>query len=69
MRYSDEQYADLLETHSSHRLLPEDVRARLIDGIRRTIRAHGGSFEVEYVDSLIMAKLSTTEDTEDTEDT
>lgn len=55
-RYTSQQYVDLLGTHSSHNLLPEDAKARLFAGITEAIDANGGAFELTYEALLCLAR-------------
>lgn len=54
--YSAEDYAALLATHSRHRLLPDDTRRRLLDGIRDTINRHGGILRKPQAAVLFLAR-------------
>jgi SAM-dependent methyltransferase len=47
-RYSTAEYADLLHTHSDHRLLPPDVLDRLVEDITAVIEDNGGSIDYAY---------------------
>jgi SAM-dependent methyltransferase len=60
LRYSTEQYIALLGTHSDHIVLPEAPRERLYGGIRETIDAAGGSFELTYETLLCLARRRAT---------
>ena len=53
---SAESYVRLLGTHSDHRMLPGDVRARLHAAIRDAIEAHGGTIRIDYVTRLYLAR-------------
>ncbi len=50
--YTSGEWIRLLETHSGHRMLPVDARARLHGEIGATIDAHGGLLPVVY-DTLV----------------
>ncbi|HEY7438829.1 MAG TPA: class I SAM-dependent methyltransferase [Acidimicrobiia bacterium] len=47
-RYSTAEYADLLHTHSDHRLLAPDVLDRLVEAITAIIEDNGGSVDYAY---------------------
>ena len=47
-RYTADEWVTLLGTHSDHRILPDDQRARLHDAVRRVIDAHGGTVDTTY---------------------
>jgi SAM-dependent methyltransferase len=51
-RYSRDEWLDQLPTHSDHRLLTDDDRARLLDAVAAAIDDFGGSFVMEYVTAL-----------------
>ncbi len=46
--YTADEWVTLLGTHSDHRILPEEQRARLHDAVRRAIDAHGGTVDTTY---------------------
>jgi len=46
--YSTEQYVELLQTHSGHRLLPARQLEALLDGVAAVIDEAGGAKEVPY---------------------
>ena len=54
--FTAEEYVGLQQTQSNHRLLPADRRAALLAAIRREIEDHGGSFPVDYVTLLHVAR-------------
>ena len=39
--YGPQEYVDVIDTYSGHRVLPQEARARLYDSIRRRIEARG----------------------------
>ncbi len=55
-RYSSADYVALLDTHSSHQMLPPDVRARLYAGILEVLNRHGGEIEKLYIAALYLAR-------------
>lgn len=54
--FTADTYASLLQTQSAHRMLAEDRRARLLDGVREIIAARGGEIEVPHATPLVMAR-------------
>lgn len=56
--FTADTYAGLLQTQSGHRMLAEDRRAELLDGVRDIIAAHGGQIEIPHGTLLAMARLS-----------
>lgn len=54
--FTADTYAGLLQTQSGHRLLPEDRRAGLMEGVRDIIAEHGGEVEVPHGTLLVMAR-------------
>ncbi len=54
--YTRDQFIDLLDTQSNHRLLEPDARARLFDGVGRAIDDAGGTIPVGYTVELYMAR-------------
>lgn len=48
-------YLDLLGTHSDHRMLADDQRQCLHEGIAAAVDAHGGRFTVRYATTLLIA--------------
>jgi hypothetical protein len=57
VHYTTAQYVTLLGTHSDHRMLPEEQRARLHGAIAEAIDARGGEVEHPYVTDLIAAPV------------
>ena len=55
-RYDTAQYLRLLDTHSDHRLLPEEQRKALFDGIAGVLTRHGGIYQKPYVAVLYLAR-------------
>lgn len=55
-RYTTDEYLGLLGTHSDHITLPEAARERLFAGVRSSIDAAGGSFELSYQTLLCLAR-------------
>lgn len=55
-RYSAAEYAELIDTHSDHRTLDDDVRAPLLDAVRAAIDEHGGSIDYPYDTQLVMLR-------------
>lgn len=53
--YTTAEYVSLLGTHSDHRVLPEDQRARLHGAVGSVIDAHGGGVDVTYDVMLYLA--------------
>lgn len=51
-QYTSAEYAQLLETHSDHRSLPEDRRAALLADVVAVIDDHGGILEYHYETDL-----------------
>jgi SAM-dependent methyltransferase len=56
--YSDDEYVDLLRTHSSHIVLSSSARSALLSAVGETIAAHGGSVEVEYDERLLVGSVA-----------
>jgi hypothetical protein len=50
--YDAARYVALLGTQSDHRMLPEDQRRRLLDGVNAVIDTAGGELTVDYVAQL-----------------
>jgi SAM-dependent methyltransferase len=46
--YTSAEWVTLLETHSDHRILPEEQRARVHDAVGRVIDDHGGRVNMTY---------------------
>lgn len=53
--YTADEYVDLVETHSDHRILPEAQRRVVLDGIRAAIEQSGGTYPVNYLAVLCLA--------------
>jgi hypothetical protein len=58
-RYSAMGFADLQRTVSSHRLLADDARERLLEGVVAVIDDHGGQLELPWETHLYMAHRET----------
>jgi ubiquinone/menaquinone biosynthesis C-methylase UbiE len=56
MNYTAEAYVRMLDTHSDHRTLPADNRARLFDGIMTLVDAFGGTVTREQATILCVAR-------------
>jgi SAM-dependent methyltransferase len=54
-RYSSAEWTTLLGTHSDHRMLPEEQRARLHGAVGAAIDRHGGAVDVVYDVQLYLA--------------
>jgi len=54
--YTRAQWIELLATHSDHRILPEEQRARLHDAVGAAIDRHGGRVEVVYDVELFLSR-------------
>lgn len=54
--YSTDDYANLMQTHSNHRMLDREALAHLVEEIRHVIDAHGGTIEVPYETLLFTAR-------------
>lgn len=54
-RYSAASFADYQRTTSSHRVLTQDVRERLLSEVVEVIEAHGGQVEIPFEAHLHMA--------------
>ncbi|MGQ0803663.1 MAG: class I SAM-dependent methyltransferase [Actinomycetota bacterium] len=54
-RYTPETYVDLLGTHSDHRMLAEDARARLHRGVVDAIKEMGGGVTIGYTTEVLIA--------------
>jgi SAM-dependent methyltransferase len=54
--FTADSYINLLMTQSGHRMLSEERRAELLDGVRAIIAAHGGQIEVPDAILLAMAR-------------
>ena len=46
--YKRDEWIDLLQTHSNHRLLPPERLTRLLDAVAEAIDAHGGTYLGRY---------------------
>jgi trans-aconitate methyltransferase len=57
--YSAIGFADLQRTVSSHRLLADDERERLLDAVVAVVNAHGGQLELPFQAHLYMAHRKT----------
>lgn len=53
--YTTDQWLDVLPTHSGHRLLPAEVRQRLLDALGEAIDGWGGRLFVHYQTLLLSA--------------
>lgn len=58
VRYTATEYVEMLNTHSTHQSLPEDVRAELCTGIAEAVERHGGVIENPYVAALYLARTA-----------
>lgn len=56
VRYEVQQYIDLLNTHSDHRMLPEANKQDLFRAIAEVLSAHGGFIIQPYVAVLYLAQ-------------
>jgi ubiquinone/menaquinone biosynthesis C-methylase UbiE len=56
MDYTAEAYVRMLDTHSDHRTLPAEHRARLFDGIMRLVDAFGGTVTRQQATILCLAR-------------
>jgi trans-aconitate methyltransferase len=56
MDYTADAYVRMLDTHSDHRTLPAEDRARLYDGIARLVDAFGGTVTREQATILCVAR-------------
>jgi SAM-dependent methyltransferase len=54
--FTADSYTDLLMTQSGHRMLPQEHRAELLDGVRAIIESHGGEIVVPHATLLAMAR-------------
>jgi SAM-dependent methyltransferase len=54
--FTADTYAALLQTQSAHRMLAEDRRQELLDGVRDIIATHGGEIELPHGTLLVMAR-------------
>jgi len=54
--FTADSFTDLLLTQSDHRLMAEDTRAELFDGVREIIAGHGGQVVVPHSTLLILAR-------------
>jgi ubiquinone/menaquinone biosynthesis C-methylase UbiE len=55
--YTGEEYVALLNTHSKHRLLPDEDREILFSEIKQSIDNHGGTIEKQQMVVLYLAKI------------
>jgi Zn-finger domain-containing protein len=51
-----DEWLSLLQTHSDHRMLAEDVRAALLERVRHAVDAHGARVDVDYDAVAILTK-------------
>jgi SAM-dependent methyltransferase len=54
--FTADTYTDLLLTQSSHRMYPEEPRARLLGAVREVIAEHGGAVTVPFTSLLALAR-------------
>lgn len=54
--YTAEEYISLLNTHSKHRLLPDENRKLLFEGIKNIINEYGGKIEKQQLVVLYLAR-------------
>jgi SAM-dependent methyltransferase len=54
--YSRDEWVELLGTHSDHRILPPEPRARLHRAVGEAIDRHGGQVEVVYDVELFLSR-------------
>jgi hypothetical protein len=54
--YTRDEWIRLLQTHSNHRMLPDDVRAELHDGVGDAIDKHGGVLPCIYDTYLYLSR-------------
>jgi SAM-dependent methyltransferase len=54
--YTTDEYVALMGTHSNHRMLDDDVRARLHDALGAVVAHHGGRVEVVYNADAYLAR-------------
>ncbi|MGF7059139.1 class I SAM-dependent methyltransferase [Brassicibacter mesophilus] len=54
--YTAEEYIALLDTHSKHRLLPEENRELLFEGITDIIHGYGGKIQKQHLVALYLAR-------------
>lgn len=54
--YTTEGYLGLMQTHSDHVVLDEEVRGRILDETAALIDSNGGSVPFEYCTDLILAR-------------
>lgn len=54
-RYTPETYIDLLGTHSDHRMLADDARAQLHQGVADAIEELGGGVTIGYTTEVLIA--------------
>jgi SAM-dependent methyltransferase len=52
-RYTSTEYAELVQTHSPQRLLPEEQRTRLVAAVRQAIEDAGGEYEYPHRTTLL----------------
>jgi SAM-dependent methyltransferase len=57
-RYTADEYAALMQTHSNHRLLPDAQRETLHAAIHAVVIAHGGAVEVTYNSRVFLSRRS-----------
>lgn len=53
--YTPETYVDLLGTHSDHRMLADDTRHRLHEGVAGVIEGLGGTVTIGYTTEVLIA--------------
>ncbi len=53
--YTAATYVDLLGTHSDHRMLPDDTRSGLHDGVAAVIDGLGGAVTIGYTTEVLIA--------------
>jgi SAM-dependent methyltransferase len=55
-RYTSQEYVELIDTHSDHRTLDDDVRTALLEGVRTAIDEHGGAIDYPYDTQLVLLR-------------
>jgi SAM-dependent methyltransferase len=56
--YTAAEWVALLQTHSNHRMLPDDVRTELHEGVAAAIEKHGGVLACIYDTDVYLARVA-----------
>jgi trans-aconitate methyltransferase len=54
--YRTDGYLQLLSTHSDHRMLPDELRSKLLHAVGEVLDGHGGEITLKYLTRLYLAR-------------